>query len=1468
MKQNKKWILIALIAFAVIAAVVTAILLFPKTVNFTFPPFTSKYEDRKNYESQDPNIVFDGVLDDAIWQNQRWLDVDHVSEDFIGVKMTAYFGADGLYMAFDVDDYGVYYDKYRYIDYNSGLQLYLSPLGGAKDITDCGYEISLNAGEMVGVKQFDGTRFEDYLGRVYMESQIKGEMNSAKATGYTIEAYIDYALLGENCKEVFAYPAIIHTTSATESERQWYSFGLNEKGVSWTRADTWWSFDEKGLMGHDVSLQTGENGTVEGETFVPNGDDYTFTLAPNAGFYAESVKVNGKNVMTQLYCHQGKTLCTVEQVEETLDIQVTYAATPEETMEISGIVTDVEGNALNAQIWAVAGGYSQVLTADAQGNFTASVPAIPDLELFASAEGYVSREQVAKAGENSISLEKMYFGNNEQVVRSCTNMALWDLTRMYQDRVRMISSEYSQQLVRSDIYSKNIYASTKLFTDVEKGADTRAGFTFYVNEELSTYVALTMHGEVNEYNPNGHLNCSVQIIAEKNGEPIWGNGGIIVPIENPERIMKLAATEGVPFAVHYNKGAFDVWVDGQQIGYGIYPKDENGKNRLNINDAVAVGLETWSSRAIYEELRLDGNYSVPRMPSAPGWDLSRIGSGVATSKSTEGTVAMLSEDYHNKLSVSVKLPLQLRAGDDIRAGVVLRNAQGAEVFVALTAHGKSHYSIQVISGGWASWSVSGKIEDISTWDELTELAKTGGIPMTVYAQNGKLTIGLNGFLIADNIIPLDAKGGMILGGNSAVAPGLATPGTTMTITDITIGSNKPVLKDPVERLWDISKANEGTYTSLTDAPWACLWLSDRYTEQLAVSANLPMKLREGDDIRAGVVLRNEQGIEVFVALTAHGLSHYSVQVISGGWASWAVEGQIEDLSTWSELTALDSIPLTVYIENGKLTLGINGFIIADGIEPLDAESKPVFGSNAKVRPGIATAGTELTFTQVMTGSEKPVLKTINERYWDISKADEGTYSSLSDEPWACWWLSDSYEDQVAITAKLPLKLREGDDIRVGVVLRNEQGIEVFVALTAHGKTHYSVQVISGGWASWAVEGQISDLSTWSDLTALESIPLTVFIENGKLTLGINGYVIAENVVPLNAAGNPTFGSNAKVKPGLATAGTALTFTKVTTGTEKPDLKQKLRAEKGGTIVIPGDFAAAKYAVLELNIKALDPITYDWNSNILISPTGAVWDAYDFQILYGGSSQQNLIKLTGPGASVDGFIVAQEQWVNDSNLENLFSDEGMRVKLIRMDTWVYLLMDMGSGYTIVGKMIIPTAEATSFSIWNHSTAIEVTEYCVTTGQAAAFDAINGLDLTLDASGMAFPVSGDSWTLEGRLVIDTATFPWGTGEYRMYAGADGWGQAVSVYYNRANWYLQNHTNWANTQLPDEQWWKLSAEGGGMWVRFQKTGNILTVSVSADGENWTSTLNHTGATAKGIYLIATITSQLRDVKLTEGA
>ena len=104
--------------------------------------------------------------------------------------------------------------------------------------------------------------------------------------------------------------------------------------------------------------------------------------------------------------------------------------------------------------------------------------------------------------------------------------------------------------------------------------------------------------------------------------------------------------------------------------------------------------------------------------------------------------------------------------------------------------------------------------------------------------------------------------------------------------------------------------------------------------------------------------------------------------------------------------------------------------------------------------------------------------------------------------------------------------------------------------------------------------------------------------------------------------------------------------------------------------------------------------------------------------------------------------------------------------------------------------------------------------------------------------------------------------------MYAGADGWDQATSVFYSTSNvWYLQNHTAWSNTRIPDEEWWMVSNQKGGMWVRFEKSSSALTVSTSKDGENWATSLACDGITAKGIYLYATFVSELRDVKLSTG-
>ena len=308
---------------------------------------------------------------------------------------------------------------------------------------------------------------------------------------------------------------------------------------------------------------------------------------------------------------------------------------------------------------------------------------------------------------------------------------------------------------------------------------------------------------------------------------------------------------------------------------------------------------------------------------------------------------------------------------------------------------------------------------------------------------------------------------------------------------------------------------------------------------------------------------------------------------------------------------------------------------------------------------------------------------------------------------------------------------------------------------------------------------------------------------------------------------------------------------------------------GQGLTIPADYANTAYAVLKANIKAQGTVTYDWNSNFLVSPSGEVWDAYDFQILFGTSAQKNLVKLTGETVNIEGFTVPQEQWVNDAALEKIFSDGGMNIQVIRMNSWAYLLADMGSGYSMIGKMYLPADQETLFTIFSHSTSVIVSDYCVTTGRDAAIAALIGLDLIVDTNGLVLSVDSENWILEGRLVTDTDHIPWYAGDYRIYAGANSWDQAIAVLYSGTNntWYLQNQFDWNVSIIPDETWWMISEVNGGMWIRYMKTGDELSAWVSIDGKNWTCTMTHTAITGKDIYLNATMVSQFRDVKITTG-
>ena len=1669
MKKNKKWILPASLALAVVAIVAIAIiLLFPQNTDYSFEPFVDSYETSKSYTSQDSNIVFDGVLDDAAWNDQRWLEVSHVTDQAIGVKMTSYFGTDGLYMAFDVDDYGVFFDEKRDAAYNSGIQLYISSMEGAKNITDCGYEISLAAGGQVKVKKYTGQMYELYLGRVYTEAVVKGELNSEDAKGYTMEAYIDYDLFGENGKQVYANVAIVRAMSETGSERQWYSFGQNDRGAAWTRAETWWTFGEEGLVAYDVTADTGEQGVIDGKPYVPGGDDYTFCLVPNQGYYAQQVMLGSEDLTSALYYIDGKTYCTVENVQSNLNIQVTFAQIPEANMNVSGKVSCADGTVTGAKVWAVLGGYEQALIVDAQGNYSGAIPAAKGIQLFASAEGFVPKAVAAQEGENNIRLEAMYFGENAETERKTANQTVWDLNRLYLDRVKLKTTDYAMELVNSQIYSKSVYASAKLKTDVKQGVDTRAGFTFYVNKEMSIFVALTMNGEVNQYNPEGKVNCTIQLITEINGERFWGPGGTIVSIEDQEKIMQMASGEGVPVAVHYNKGIIDVWVNGQQIGYGLYSKDENGYNRIDEDTPVAVGLQCWSSRAVYEELYFDGDYPERLYPSAPNWDLSRLDSGIAVSQLGDKlSSAMLTTKFYSKLCIKANVPLIARSGADLRAGFMLKNPQGKEVFVALTANGEKntnnpngelYYTVQVISGGYASWKVEGKITDTRTWEEILELAKNGGVPMTVYAENGKLTIGINGYVVAENVTPLDKNGSPIWAGNTAIAPGWATAGTTLTFTGVSYSATKPELKDPSLRQWDVSRGEEGIYNRTSEGGFASLLLSKEYAQNVGISARLPLIAQEGKDIRAGFVFKNEKGVEVFVSLTANGEKntnnpngdlYYTVQVISGGYASWKVDGKIVDIRTWNELHDLaagDGIPVTAYMENGKLTIGVGGYLIAENVLPVNTDGTPILSEDTAVKAGLATAALPLNYTEVKLLDSKPELKDSNLRGWDLSSLQEGIVSRVEKPSKAEIVIWNTLREKYYLTSNITFPTA-AEDVRVGYRFSDSDGNKVFVAFLRAADGTYAVQMIAtpttGGF-NWVWNYKLNNISSIPD----GGIPFGVAYDCGTFDLWVNGTKIGADVVPA-ISGTPVFTQDDLVCTGLECWSTTAQYhkleaydfndepqqpvtstqTKITEGytaadkyvvlsarlrsltelqhdwsrnailsvsgeanwqnyafqivygtsSDKNLIKlnnnmgydgvnilqeqwynnaklEKLFAEEGieiklirmdtkayllvdmgdgferlgvmtlpenaptqfmlfapnmdvrlnrvmvevgkeaaekalesgnadvlisskgaaASTMIPGDYSDANYAVFEANIKALDAITYDWNSNIVVSVSGNTkWDKYDFQILYGTSATRNLVKLTNNTAGTfDGITVTQEQNINNSAFEKPFTAEGMDIKVVRLNTWAYLLVDMGDGFTLVGRMYIPENQATQFSVYNSKVGVQISNFRVSAGETAALKALDGIDLKVDqlSSAFAIPVGGTQWTIEGK--VSFIDFSAGA-DYRFTVSSNKseWKRMTLAYiHSEGKWKGQSVAqisgSWASAVIPNGQ--LLTADG--LWTRWVRDGGVLSLYVSTDRENWVYVQNcdNCGSNSGVIYIFEANGDQnpvMEDLKIRVG-
>lgn len=315
---------------------------------------------------------------------------------------------------------------------------------------------------------------------------------------------------------------------------------------------------------------------------------------------------------------------------------------------------------------------------------------------------------------------------------------------------------------------------------------------------------------------------------------------------------------------------------------------------------------------------------------------------------------------------------------------------------------------------------------------------------------------------------------------------------------------------------------------------------------------------------------------------------------------------------------------------------------------------------------------------------------------------------------------------------------------------------------------------------------------------------------------------------------------------------------------------------GDLITITDDYSESdRYAVLTGNIKSTDTLSYQWETIVLGVSGTAKWDNYGFQFIYGTIDDANVngIKLNesrGYG-TFDDVEVAREQWYNHSKLDRIFSATGIDIKLVRLNTWAYLLANMGEGYELIGTMGVPADQPTQFTVFNANTNVEMSNIAVATGKDAALAAMDGMNLDL-SSRTYFPVESASWTLEGKLTNNLSNWP--SNQNRIvYAGTDGWNKNIAVMF-RTDWGFpiwggESMSDWGWADIESTHIEKLNSTNGGMWVRWVRSGSTLSLWTSEDGTSWKHVVENPmlDTEVQGLYIQSAgdYESRLTDVRIT---
>ena len=344
----------------------------------------------------DDGFVIDGVLDEAQYQNSKWLKLQN-TEGGAGVNIasTSYFGDNGFYIVFDISESSrIYVNPNRPSYLNSCIEMYLASSDVASMSNNQILEIDMLPTGDLSIRQrtakdnWVNVASTDDIMATLGATTKGGPVNTEECTGYCLELFMPWAYLeklGMNIadNQDFFYVNPVHITSynydGTQSgtDRYWYSFATQLGGDGWNDVPQYFRFGALGAMGTaPVEMMGDEHCTVTGNDSVIPGMMMAVQVAPEEGYALSSILVNGQEYIHQVaYNENGAVTLQLRGEKEGLKISASAQPVTEGTQTLSGTVQvhKLGGDTLEGVLVSYKGpGGEKPITLDSNGSFALS----------------------------------------------------------------------------------------------------------------------------------------------------------------------------------------------------------------------------------------------------------------------------------------------------------------------------------------------------------------------------------------------------------------------------------------------------------------------------------------------------------------------------------------------------------------------------------------------------------------------------------------------------------------------------------------------------------------------------------------------------------------------------------------------------------------------------------------------------------------------------------------------------------------------------------------------------------------------------------------------------------------------------------------------------------------------------------------------------------------------------------------